>query len=397
MNPSKLNRRLFMGLSMAATFPLFLGKTLCALGDESSVGAEEILVVIQLSGGNDGLNTLVPYGDDAYGQNRRGLLIDKPLKIDEYVGLNPNLDKLLPLYKDGKMAIVQGVSYPNPNRSHFKAMDIWHTGDMRGRGVETGWLGRAIDARCPSDQDPNLVINVGTSVPYALNAKVHKPVSFDQTEAYQWRGRDRKEFDELNQKQHGMSNLDWLHRVAANARSSSSTVRRAARNYKAKGNYPQRNQLAGQLRTVASLIVGKLRTRVFYVSMGGFDTHVRQKNTHDRLMRQFGDAVAAFLDDLKQQGVSKRVLVTVFSEFGRRVTENGSQGTDHGVAGPMFLIGDRVKGGLKGKYPSLTDLDKGDLKMSVDFRQVYASILEDWVKIPSKQVLGKQFTKLDLL
>ncbi len=305
MNIDKHNRRTFMGMSLAATFPLFLGKTLDVFGDEAG-SSDEILVVVQLSGGNDGLNTVVPHGDDAYGRNRLALRVENPLKIDNYVGLNPNLDKLMPFYKDGKMAIIQGVSYPNPNRSHFKAMDIWHAGDVRGRQLPTGWLGRAIDARCPHDKDPNLVINLGTSIPYALNAKVHKPVSFDQTEAYQWRGQDRDEFAELNKKQEGMSNLDWLHRVAAAARSSSSTVRRAARNYRPKATYPQRgNQLATQLRTVASLIVGKLRTRIYYVSMGGFDTHVRQKTTHDRLMRNFGDALAAFLEDLKRQGVSK--------------------------------------------------------------------------------------------
>lgn len=393
----RVSRRHFLGLSLAATAPVFLTKTIDLCADEAAE-LDDILVVIQMSGGNDGLSTVVPYGDDAYNRSRNQTRLDAPLELDEYRGLHPNLDKLLPLYKDGKMAIVEGVSYPNPNRSHFKATDIWHTADPRGRKVDTGWLGRAIDAACPDSGDPNLVVNVGTTIPYALRAKVNKPVSFDTIQNYTWRGRqqDRKTFDALNEGSEGVGTLDWLHRTAAGARMSSGVIRRAAARYKPRAEYPQRNKLATQLQQVASLITGGLKTRVFYVSMGGFDTHVRQKQAHDNLMRQWGDAIAAFYADIKAQGCSRRVTMVSFSEFGRRVKENASVGTDHGVAGPMFLFGDRVAGGLHGKHPSLTDLDQGDLKMTCDFRQVYATVLDRWLRVDHKVVLGGQYAPMKL-
>ncbi len=399
---SHVDRRTFLGMSLAATAPLFLGRTVDLFADEAAQ-SDDVLVVLQLSGGNDGLSTIVPRADDAYRRARRGTLVEGALPLDDRRGLHPNLDQLLPLWKDGKMAIVEGVSYPNPNRSHFKSLDIWHTADERGRRLDTGWLGRAIDAACPTVRDPNLVINLGTTVPYALNATVHKAVSFEAIENYTWKGRaaDTKTFDKLNEAPSGtstgLSELDWLHRTAADARMSSGVVRAAAARYKARVAYPERNPTADHLRQVASLICGGLATRVFYVSMGGYDTHVRQKQAHDNLMRALGDAVAAFHKDLVAQGCSKRVLVVAFSEFGRRVAENASGGTDHGVAGPMFLFGDRVKGGLYGTHPSLTDLDDGDLKMQVDFRQVYATVLDGWLRTPSKAVLGAEFGTLPLL
>lgn len=397
MSSFKLDRRTFLGVSLASTAPVFLTRTLDCFAEESAE-QDDVLVVIQLSGGNDGLSTVVPFKHDDYLKARRTTRVANTIQFDEHRGFHPNLDKLAPLYKEGKMAIVEGCSYPNPNRSHFKSMDIWHTADKRGRGIDTGWLGRAIDAKCPKEEDPNLVINVGGSVPYALRGQIHKPVSFSEINNYTWRGRagDRKPFDELNQPQEGMSDLDWLHRTAANARMSSSVLKRAAAKYQAKAEYPSNNRLAGQLRQVASLITGGVRTRVFYVSIGSFDTHVRQKQAHDNLMRQLGDAIAAFWEDIHKQGCGKRVSLMCFSEFGRRVTENASGGTDHGVAGPMFLFGDRVKGGLHGEHPSLTDLDQGDLKMKVDFRQVYASVLSDWMKVDATKVLGKAYDKLDL-
>jgi len=391
------------GFSLAATAPHFLGLgSRVFAGDEPA--SDRVLVVLQLSGGNDGLSTVVPYGDSAYYSNRRAAAIAAKdvLKLDDYAGLHPALKQCHKIFGDGNLAIVQGASYPNPNRSHFKSMDIWHTADARGRGVDTGWLGRTIDACCRDIVDPSLSVNIGKSIPYALEAKIHKPISFDSPERYRWTGnpKDKMDFEELNGPVTVQDQVNWLHRVAVDARSSSDEIRKAAAGYKPKADYGgggRNAQLAGDLRTVAAMIHAGLPTRVYYVSLGGFDTHNNQRGRHDNLMRQLDTALGAFYADLRAQGHSERVLLMGFSEFGRRVQENGSAGTDHGVAGPMFLLGDSVKGGLHARHPSLTDLDRGDLKMSVDFRSVYATMLDRWVRADSTRILGKRYKHLPLL
>ena len=401
----EINRRNFLrkglaGVSLAATAPHFLNLTSSALAGDGA-DDERVLVVLQLSGGNDGLSMFVPWGDPDYHRARRatGVREADVLKIDDYLGMHPELKKTRELYGAGNLAIVQGVSYPNPNRSHFKSMDIWHSGDLRGRGVDTGWLGRAIDACCPKEKNPNLVVNIGNAIPYALEGRIHKPVSFENAEAYRWTGNpgDKQQFEELNAPATAADQISWLHRVAVDARTSSKEIRAAASGYRPKTDYP-RSRIATDLRTVAALIHGGVKTRVYYVSFGGFDTHNGQTNRYGNLMRQLDPALSAFYGDLRAQGHSKRVLILSFSEFGRRVGENGSGGTDHGVAGPMLLLGDSVKGGLHGKHPSLTEMDKnGDLKMQVDFRSVYATVLEQWMGTSPAEVLGKPFPKLPLL
>jgi len=404
---NNIDRRSFLGrgltgISLAATAPSFLSLSSGAFAGEEAKN-DRILVVLQLSGGNDGLSTVVPYGDDAYYKHRRSTAIGKNevLKLNEYAGFNPLLQQMHKIHGDGELAIVQGASYPNPNRSHFKAMDIWHTADAKGRGRDTGWLGRAIDSCCPDNNDPNLVVNIGKTVPYALEAKQHKAVSFTDPQQYAWAGRkaDTEEFEELNRPRKAADQIQWLHRVAVDARTSSTEIRDAARDYKSKVKYPGggRQRLGGDLRTVAALIRGGVDTRVYYVSFGGFDTHNGQRNRHGQLMTELDAALSAFWTDLKAQGLADKVCVMVFSEFGRRVEENGSQGTDHGVAGPMFILGRSIKGGLHAKHPSLTDLDRGDLKMTCDFRSVYQSLLADWMETDPVKILGRRYPDLPLL
>jgi uncharacterized protein (DUF1501 family) len=342
---------------------------------------------------------VVPFEDPAYARARRTTLVREPLKLDGGVGLHPELKALHGLYDQGRLAVVRGVSYPNPNRSHFESMDIWHTADLRGRASPTGWIGRAVDACCPDVSDPNLVVNIGKSAPYALEAKVHKPVSFESPESYRWAGAagDKEEFEKLNEGGGASEEVQWLHRVAVDARASSARIRAAAAGYQPKVEYP-RGQLAGDLRTVAALIHGGHLTRVYYVSFGGFDTHNGQQNRYQNLMRELDPALGAFHGDLKAQGNARRVLVLSFSEFGRRVDENASGGTDHGVAGPMLLLGEGVKGGLYGKQPSLVDLDEnGDMKMQVDFRSVYGTVLDGWMRVRPEKVLTGTFPRMPLL
>lgn len=399
MNPN-LDRRSLLRAALAGAVPLVFGRaaTRAAFAGDGDGREGTILVVCQLSGGNDGLSTVIPHGDPAYAKARPTLRVANPLPLDAHVGLHPNLDRLLPLWKEGRLAIVQGASYPTPTRSHFEAMDIWHTADLRGRRVDTGWLGRAVDTCCGERPDPNLVVSIGKAVPYALQARRHKAVGFEEPDRYQWNGRaeDRRAFGATNEPTEEPGTAGFLHGVAAAARASSAEVRRVAAAYRPKVEYGK-GRLGQDLGTVAACIDGRLATRVFYVSRGGFDTHVRQQPAHDQLMRELGDGLAAFQADLAAHGHAARVLTCVFSEFGRRVSENASGGTDHGVAGPMWLLGERVKGGLSGAHPSLADLDEGDLKMTTDFRRVYATVCDRWLRVPAREVLGADFAPVEVV
>jgi len=410
-------------LSMATTVPLFMQRSaegiMIPLGSlvtsRAGVPDDHVLVVIQLAGGNDGLNTVIPYGSREYYTNRSQIAIGEPgstkynagaaLSIsgaDGY-GLHPNLTGLLDLMENGQAAIVQGVGYPNPNRSHFTSTDIWHTGNHSGQGY--GWLGRYFDNTCNGQPNPKGSIAIGNRAPLALHGSTQKAVNFETEELFRWAESSgdaslEELYDNINRQEKANnskedSQLDFLVRTSLDAQVSSDRIR-AAVSKEPLVRYPS-GQLAQQLQLIASMIRADLPTRVYYASLGGFDTHANQLNSHANLMRQLGDTLNAFQQDLGKQGNTGKVLTMVFSEFGRRVAQNGSGGTDHGTAAPMFLVGDNVKAGLLGKHPSLTKLDQGDLIYNTDFRQVYASVLEDWMGADSKEILGKKYTKSSVL
>ncbi len=422
------SRRIFMqqGLtlaSMATTAPLFIQRS--ALGmmrplesmltSQPGVPEDRVLVVVQLGGGNDGLNTVIPYGNDYYYRARPAIAIPAPgrgragqpgaLKLDDSngIGLHPNLGGFKVLYDEGVASIVQGVGYPNPNRSHFTSMDIWHTAEHSAKGY--GWIGKYFDNTCNGTPIPEGAVAIGRNAPLAMQGGIQKPVTFETEELFRWLGEDIQSgldqpYSDINrsgvlQDVNPDSQLGFLMRTALDAQVSSQRIRAAVARTPLVG-YPG-SQLARQLRIVGSMIRDEMNTRVYYVSMGGFDTHAGQFGRHANLMRQFGQALNAFYKNLKAQGDSGRVLTMVFSEFGRRVRQNASAGTDHGTAAPMYFVGDMVRPGLLGDHPSLTDLDGGDLKFSVDFREVYTAVLEDWMKAPSAQVLGKQYRKAKIL
>jgi uncharacterized protein (DUF1501 family) len=417
-----LNRGLTFA-SMAATTPLFLERSAGAMtlplgslvSSLSGVPDDHVLVVVQLGGGNDGLNTVVPYGDDRYHQLRPGLAIRGPgdgtqrtpgaLAIDgaDGIGLHPNLTGLKELMDEGVASIVQGVGYPNPNRSHFTSMDIWHTADTDATG--NGWIGRYFDNTCNGTPDPEGAISIGRTAPLAMIGDVQKPVSFESAEMFKWLGADlhpalERPYDELNRggALEGVGEdgqLGFLMRTALDAQVASDRIRKAVAK-RPLVPYPG-GALSGQLQIVAAMIRDEMKTRVYYVSLGGFDTHANQAGPHSNLMRQVGGALNAFHKDLKEQGNSGRVLTMVFSEFGRRVAQNASGGTDHGTAAPMYLVGDMVRPGLLGTHPSLGRLDQGDLVFNVDFRSVYTAILEDWMGADAKAILGRSFKKAKVL
>jgi uncharacterized protein (DUF1501 family) len=305
------------------------------------------------------------------------------------------------------LGIVQGVGYPNPNRSHFRSMDIWQSAQPEREQPDSGWIGRYFDNTCPGC-DPRVGVAMGETLPLAMQGEKVLPLSFERPDSYRYTGRDKADYIKLNQSDVAVSaptikkattpadQLDFLHRTAMDAQLSSDQILRLTRNHSGPTPYPA-NEFGNGLKTIAAMIAGGLPTRVYYVSLSGFDTHAQQLQRHDVLMKQLGDGLNAFWQDLKQQQNSDRVLVMTFSEFGRRVVSNASGGTDHGAAAPMFVIGSGIKQGLVTRHPSMTDLDQGDLKYLVDFRSVYASVLQNWLQTPSKPILGDQFPVLPLV
>ena len=427
-------RTSLLGAAASWTLPVFLEKTFFTLDAMAADSLTQvatgkdgtILVVLQLAGGNDGLNTLVPFADDAYHRARPVLALpaDKVLRLNSYAGLNPKLTGLKSLFDDGHLGVIQGVGYPNPNRSHFRSTEIWQTASDSNRNESEGWLGRYFDNCCPG-ADPTVGVAIGNEVPQAFAARIPTGVVFSRPEQFRfkgseqagpWMSEEEKFYRQLIQEDDAMiaapdgasigaisgetssdlGALDFLQRTALDAQISSDKIRAIARKSKSAVPYPP-SRLGNSLSLIARMIGGGLTTRVYYASQGGFDTHAGQRNAHDRLMTELNDSLSAFVADLKAQGNFERVLLLTFSEFGRRVTENGNGGTDHGTAAPMFVLGGRVKPGLIGKYPSLTDLDNGDLKFNTDFRSVYGSVLDRWLAAPSEKVLGRKFPVLPIV
>ena len=430
-------RTSMLGAAASWTLPVFLEKTFFALDamaadalTQTATGKDgTILVVLQMAGGNDGLNMVVPYADDIYYRSRPklGLPADKVLKLNSYAGLNGKLTGLKALFDEGHLSVVQGVGYPNPNRSHFRSTEIWQTASDADRNESEGWLGRYFD-NCCAGADPTVGVAIGEEMPQAFAAKTPTGITFSQPEQFRWRPSEKVEgrmsaeesfFRQLNGSDGGeetlltaseggsigaipgksktdLSTIDFLQRTALDAQLSSDKILAIARKYESNVPYPQ-GRLAASLSMIARMIAGGLPTRVYYVSQGGFDTHAGQVNAHERLMGELNDALSAFATDLKQQGNFDRVLLITFSEFGRRLVENANGGTDHGAAAPMFIVGGAVKPGLFGKYPSLSDLDYGDLKFNTDFRSVYGTVLDKWLRAPSQVVLGRKFPALPII
>ena len=394
------------GLGVSAALPVLLNRTSVALaaqalqGTSMEMSPERILVVVELSGGNDGLNTVVPFGDDEYYRVRPNLGIreSEVLKIADGFGFHPSLVGFERLYKEGQMAVVHGCGYDNPSLSHFSSMGYWHTGVPNG-GEPLGWLGRLADGAYDHDAQGNRIVNIGTRQSLAVRSRHHPPLVFNDPRTFRRDGTDgekaaisrlapAKEIDNAA--------LEFLAATAQNAAKSSEFVRQAAARYQTPVDYGI-GGLSPQLRRVAALIAAEMPTRLYYVTYQGnsFDTHVHQADPHARLLAYTADAVRGFTQDLDRIGRADDVAIMMFTEFGRRVEENGSLGTDHGTATPMFVIGTDVKGGLYGKHPSLTDLDDGNLKKTTDFRRVYATMISEWLGFAdTRSVLKGSFDPL---
>jgi uncharacterized protein (DUF1501 family) len=411
-------------LAASAHVPAFLARTASAAGTDKD---SPILVVIQLSGGNDGLNTVIPYTDDLYYKARPtiGLRDDALLKLNDQIALNAALKPLRAEFDEGRFAIVQNVGYPNPNRSHFRSMEILHTGSHETQPL--GWLGRYFDAQCQgSDPHTNAEAEIGVSfgkvMPQAFRNRSNVALALDNPETFQWNASGETAslakaqqaiFSRLNQPGMGAAapmsmeslggvhgnepeTLDFLKHTAMNAIVAGDQIRGIIGKRKPGKSYPA-TRLGHDLDLIAKLIGGGFPTRVYYANHGGFDTHNNQLVTQTRLLGEFAEAVSTFLADLRAQRNASQVTILAFSEFGRRVAENGSAGTDHGAAAPMFILGDPVKGGLHGTAPNLFDLADGDLRHKIDFRQVYAAVLDQWLHADSRKILGGAYERLPIL
>jgi uncharacterized protein (DUF1501 family) len=411
------NRRRFMQTSLASstlvamgatTVPEFLGRSARAAG--AGKPNERILVVLQLLGGNDGLNTVVPHGIDGYNRGRRTLRIGSSQvhKVTAEIGLHPAMGGLSKLLEKGRLNVVQGVGYPNPDRSHFRSMEIWEAGRVESdaKALETGWLGRALDQKGRKPGDDPLAMHVGgRSLPQALRSLKSEVPALESLESFKLRltGSDperKAERSALTEVAAAMRKADdpllgFIRQTTLSAYESSSRLEKVAP--KGGGSKYPNFGLARRLELVAQMIKAGFGTRIFYTSLDGFDTHANQLGTHAALLTELSDSIAAFHDDLAASGQADRVVVLTFSEFGRRVAENASLGTDHGAAAPVFLVGPVAKPGLVGAHPSFDDLDDGDLKYHTDFRRIYATLLADWLDCPPQSVVGSGFPPLPLL
>jgi uncharacterized protein (DUF1501 family) len=387
-------------VSLSPVVPLAFSRLAMAAPTEPD---SKILVVIQLDGGNDGINTVVPYGDDEYGRNRESLRLDaaKLHKLNDYVGLHPQMQAAKELFDDGRLTIVQGVGYPNPNRSHFESMRIWQTARFDEADHNSyGWLGRALDL-------PEMNGGTGASQPAAIYAgRDEVPVTLwgRRTEAMSLTslsdmklpfaaGQIAPRAAASSTAPSDSSDLDLF--VTRQVLSAYSTADQFQHQLKSAASssavqYPA-TQLSANLQLISQLIKSGSHARVYYAVQSGYDTHAAQLYTHSQLLREFSSALKAFLDDLQNAQIEDRVVVLAFSEFGRRVKENASQGTDHGAAGPVFLAGRKTAGGLVGTTPNLTDLDGGDIKTITDLREIYAAILENWLGVDAAGVLDGAF------
>ncbi|HEY8314855.1 MAG TPA: DUF1501 domain-containing protein [Candidatus Baltobacteraceae bacterium] len=361
-------------------------------------GADRVLVLINLQGGNDGLNCVVPHGNPGYYQLRQriGVPQNQVLAIDKQIGLNPVMRSFKAMYDAGSVAIVQGVGYPSPDHSHFRSTEIWQTA-APGRYEHTGWLGRYLDdANLPKDKLfngvalsqvlPEVLVAAKTDVPAIAGVRGYGLISDRNAAA-------RRTYAQLVTDDRLPFTSPYLAHVAEiedHAQRGSEELPKLIGGYKPAGAYPA-TPLGRSLALAAQIVGSKVGTRVLYVQHGSFDTHVNQKGTQDRLLGELSDALKAFYDDLAAHGNDKRVLTMTFSEFGRRIAENASGGTDHGEASPLFLIGGGVKGGIYGAYPDLSNTSDGNLRFTTDFRDVYATVLERWLGRPSEPILQGRF------
>jgi len=397
-----LKRKEFIQVGSLATASLMLPKFLKAFEGHNMVPlGNKVVVILQLSGGNDGLNTVIPVRNDLYYKARPklGIAKTKALSLTDEVGLHPALTGFKELFDDGSLAIMNSVGYPNPDRSHFRSMDIWHTASQSNEYWTNGWVGRYLDAQCKGCDKPTQAIEIDDVLSLALKGEDIKGIAVkDPRRLY---GTANEKFFRDIMKNHkdeaGEQPVDYLYKTMAETLSSADYIFQQSKLHPSNADYPK-TDLGNSLKTIASLIYSEINTKVYYVSLGSFDTHINQDAQQQRLFTEMNDAVKAFVKDLKQQNRFEDVMLFTFSEFGRRVEQNASAGTDHGTANNMFLVsGDLKQKGVLNPLPDLSDLNEGDLKYKVDFKNVYATVLKKWLQADDKSILAKQYDYMNFI
>jgi len=393
-------RNEFLQIGSLATASLMMPKFLKAFERKVLVPpGNKVLVVLQFSGGNDGLNTVIPVRNDIYYKSRPRLGIekDKALLLTDEAGMNPALPTFKELFDDGSLGILNSVGYPNPDRSHFRSMDIWQSGSDSDQYIYTGWLGRYLDAQCSGCGKPTQALEVDDVLSLALKGENNKGLAVkDPGRLYNTS--HEKYFREINAvHEKGEETVDYLYKTLSETLSSADYIFQQSKLHPSSQTYPS-TEIGKNLKTISSLIMSDINTKVYYLSLGSFDTHVNQQNQQKRLFTELNDAVAAFVKDLKNNHRFGDVMLMTFSEFGRRVAQNASGGTDHGTANNMFFIGGSLKQkGMINGLPDLDDLNDGDLKHTVDFKNVYATVLKKWLGADDKEILGKQYEFMNFI
>lgn len=397
-----IKRKEFIQIGSLATACMLLPKFLKAFEGQAMVPqGNKVVVILQLSGGNDGLNTVIPVRNDLYykARPRLGIARDKALSLTDEVGLNPALTGFKELYDDGSLGIINSVGYPNPDRSHFRSMDIWQTGSQSSEYWNNGWVGRYLDAQCNGCDKPTQAIEIDDILSLAMKGDHIKGIAVkDPKRLY---GTANEKFFKEVMKNHtddpGDHSADYLYKTMAETLSSADYIFQQSKLHPSNADYPK-TELGNSMKTIASLIYSEINTKVYYVSLGSFDTHINQEGQQQRLFTEMNDAVKAFVKDLKGNNRFNDVMLFSFSEFGRRVAQNASNGTDHGTANNMFMISGGLKQkGLINPLPDLADLDEGDLKYKVDFKNVYATVLKKWLNADDKTILAKQYEYLNFI
>ncbi|MFN8296948.1 MAG: DUF1501 domain-containing protein [Chitinophagales bacterium] len=397
-----VNRRKFIQTSGLATAAMLLPKFLKAHQKNAEINSDKILVVIQLTGGNDGLNTVVPYENDLYYNARPNIAIQKNevLKLDTQLGLNPNMKGFKNLFDNGKLCLINNVGYPEPDRSHFRSMDIWHTASSSNEYKTSGWLGRYLDEQCGSCDKPVQVLEIDDTLSLALKGNNVKGLALK--DAKRLYGTTIDPFINQLSKQHVVGdhqhdNAEYLYKTLAETVSSAEYIYKTSKIFQSGSTYPN-HQFGKSMKSISELIASGVSTKVYYISLGSFDTHFNQQKRQGDLLKQLSETVEIFINDLKMNGRADDVLLMTFSEFGRRVEENASNGTDHGTANQVFLIGNNLKkNGIYNNVPNLSDLDEGDLKFSVDFKNIYSTLLRRWLNTDEQKILGNKFNYMDFL
>jgi len=397
-----IKRKQFIQLGSLATTSLFLPKFMKAFEAPKMVPpGNKVMVVLQLSGGNDGLNTVIPVRNDLYYSARPKLGIPKQnaLLLTDEVGLNPALAAFKDLYDDGSLGIMNGVGYPNPDRSHFRSMDIWQSASSSNEYINNGWLGRYLDAQCGGCDKPVQALEIDDVLSLSLKGEKMNGIAMRDPRRLYNTSHEKyfKDMLEQHTQEQGEQSVDYLYKTMAETLSSADYIFEQSKLRPTTATYPTTG-LGQSLKTIASLVFSDITTKVYYVSLGSFDTHVNQEGQQKRLFTEMNDAIKAFVADLKTNNRFQDVLLMTFSEFGRRVTQNASGGTDHGTANNMFFVSGALRQkGVLNAMPSLADLQEGDLKHSVDFKDVYATVLHKWLQANDVEILGKKSDYLEFI